>query len=725
MIFIAFILAGYLLATWFLKNSSTLERIAYTLFFTLTAVPFVAVHVSLIGSIYLSKSVLILAGLAIILPLAWHGWRHLRQIKLVKPSATETVVLTMTALVAVFAWFYYTNEEFLLSLASYVQRGEAKCFYMQTFQLVDGLNGGPANEIRSVYQQISTPGNGMFTSALMPLWGTSTFHGLYVCFTVLLFLFVYLLMQRWSNKTWLACLVAWFAVVNPYSLSVEVLDRNAMAMALSAVLFYSLFAHPEKRFVHGLVWGIAAGVGLRFLHLTLVLPIFLVYLAGKARLRDYALLLAGFVLTFTFNLPHLSHHGFHSLGETQSFAQLLFIAATQWIRTPFLPYPNAVYYFLHVLAFLGLISGSLIVFGIVKSYRLDRKIFLFLLLSVLPTFVVLAAQQDWIEADKARIFMMSFLPLVFFWGIGLQALLERKKVAANGLILAIIFVLLAGFTLAVKHVHGQPDEQVYQHKKLYQQEMPAFIEFYRNHFAPVGLLPNYHRLYAKLDFSRKRENERLLTYTLFARHGDAAWAQNQWLTENLPATEIAEPLQMKISGEPVTLLIDFEKLVTNPQQAVVVGSDTRLFADLTDLEKVLDIYHKQVAVSWQSQALPITILTDDPALRVQKVLFIELNAFISYGQDEYGFEQINTIHLHHRPAAAELARTTAMTALPWRDDRPTISLRVPDDLTIVVRDWIVNGNNGTPYRVDSWVIENIGNEKPDVEFYPLEPESYL
>ena len=61
-------------------------------------------------------------------------------------------------------------------LASYLQRGEAECFYMQTFSFVPGLNpdlNGP--QVWEAYNIISTPGNTLFTTTFMAVFGLHSF----------------------------------------------------------------------------------------------------------------------------------------------------------------------------------------------------------------------------------------------------------------------------------------------------------------------------------------------------------------------------------------------------------------------------------------------------------------------------------------------------------------------------------------------------------------------
>jgi hypothetical protein len=50
--------------------------------------------------------------------------------------------------------------------------------------------------------------------------------------------------------------------------------------------------------------------------------------------------------------------------------------------------------------------------------------------------------------------------------------------------------------------------------------------------------------------------------------------------------------------------------------------------------------------------------------------------------------------------------------------------RLPKDLLVEVRYWVVSGVNGTPHRVDSWRIALDDKGCPRAEFFYQEPESY-
>jgi hypothetical protein len=722
MLALLLIVVGYLVATRVINETTLLERVAYTLLFAITVIPFIAMNASIAGSIYPTKTMLAASGLIIVAALGRHAYKHFRAFTRPQFSKMDAAALGLCVASAVAAWFYYTNAEFLLSLASYIQKGEAKCFYMQTFSLVKTLNPLLASpDILKMYGTIATPGNTMFTAPLMPIFGAQTFHVLYCAFIADGFLFIFLLLRRWTKSDAAALAGAFFAVVNPYVLSVEVLDRNLMSFALAAALIYTAFREPEKGWLHGFLWGICAGVGLRFLHITLIAPVALMYFFGKAPRRRYAFLLTGFALTFAFNLPHMRDHGFHSLGEQTPFFELLLGAFTQGTRTPLLPFPNAVGYILHILNYIGLIAAAVAILGAVDLFRRDKKRFAVLILITLPIYLVLAAQRDWIEADKFRIFLMAFLPVILCIGVGLASVFDKSKLRFTAVAFLIAFVLCAGSGFLLKEIEGKPDLGLYERKPAYQSESEAYLDLYRSHLASIGLLPNYKRLFLKLDLRQKRLTERAIADNFFGANG--AMSQHPFAMDWFG--DIEKPADAIFSDDFVTISIDFEKLVADPGAAVRIDpTQKELLADLSAPKNLLDIYYKEMDVSWQPEKLPITLLTGKPEYRTQKILELEVNAFKSFGADEYGFAKVNMINSWVMTGQRAHAFKTGMTALPQTDDSTVISLRIPRDVRVLIRYWIINTGNGTPWRVDSWDV-TIKDGKPKTEFHIMEPESYL
>ncbi len=348
------------------------------------------------------------------------------------------------------------------------------------------------------------------------------------------------------------------------------------------------------------------------------------------------------------------------------------------------------------------------------------------ILFLLPTFAVLAVQRDWIESDKTRILLMGFLPLVLFLGVGLAALFDRKKLTVNLIIIGCAAAGLFAVSFLAARIGGTPDEGLYQRKPFYQHETPATITLYRKQFGGLNLMPDWRRLMFKTRLARKHAEESFTAWTLFSESGSAGSSGNRLIEFWFPPKSIPPPQERGFPPTFVNLQIDFDKLVTDMGNAArIVGDSEELLADFEKKNDLLDIYYKACRVSWQPNPLPVALLTGKPEYTVLGELVIDLNAFIGYGQDEYGFERVNMINMWVNEKTRPFGLRGAMTALPQRNDAPTIALRIPKDATVVIRDWIVDATQGVPHRIDSWTIVIGDDGLPKTAFHPLEPESYL
>ncbi len=713
------VLVGWLLASVLAPRSAFLERTAYALLFTLCAVPLVAYQVALAWPMFMSRGLLAGVSGVLLLGLAWPAWRQRQALIPPRPDAATLVLLVVALLLGSFSWLHHNHNELWLSLGSYLQTDKAKCFYMQTLSFVPELNVGRDPEmVRRAYGIISTPGNSLFTSAWMAVLGPRAFQFLHAGFHVLLFLFGCLLLRRWTASVLIAALVSAFAVLCPYSLWIEVLDRNVYVFALTPALLYTLEVHRERALLHGLLLGLVGGLGLRFLPLLFIVSAALLYLHWRQPWKRWVLLAVGVVLAFAFELPHLQHHGFESMGETQAVPGLF-----EFLRTPYMPHHNAVYYLLLTISWLGWVLTSLVVYGAGRTAREHPWRFGALLVMVLGPLVVLAGQRDWIEYDKTRIFIMSLWPLLCFLAVGLRGLVAKEGWGKRGMALAVSLVLVLAADFGLRGIDLPADESSLERKPVYQRESPEYIDFLRSEFAASGPLPQYGRMLDKLQWSRKHAEAQQVAHALVGG-ATSPWI-DRWLEpSDLEAPEALGPPQGEEAW--LDLAIDLERLVADPEAAVTSGaSEGRVLVDYSDPKRIFDIHHKQVEVSWQDQPLPVTVLAQRPDIQVLRTLTLDLNAFVTLEEDELGFQKVNLVAHLVFPERKAQGIATAMTALPWMDDEPVVRLRIPADMRVVVRNWLVNPSEGVPHRIDGWEIRPDGDGGVSTRFFFGEPESYL
>jgi hypothetical protein len=710
------ILVGWLLASLLTPRAGFLERVAYALLFTVAAVPLVAYQAALALPAFLSQGLLAAICGLFLLGLAWPAWRAGRALLPPRPEPWELGALALGLLLAAFTWLHHNDAELWLSLGSYLQTDKAKCFYMQTLSFVPELNAGrDPGMVRRAYEIISTPGNSLFTASWMAVLGPWTFAALQTAFHLLLFLFGTLLLKRWTGSLLVALLVSCFAVLNPYTTWIEVLDRNVYVLALSPALLYTLVVHRERALLHGLLLGLIGGLGLRFLPLLFLASAALLYLKQRQGWRAWLLMAAGVVLAFAFELPHLQHHGFHSMGEASAVPGLF-----AGLRTPLLPYATGVYTALFALSKIGWILAAVALYGVVRCLRERRVLGVALLLMVLLPLVVLAGQRDWIEHDKSRIFIMSLWPVLCFLAWGLKDMLSRQGWGRRAIWLALSLTIVVGFDLGLRQTRAEADLASLERKPVYQRESEAYLATLRAAFAPTGPLPTW-LLADKGRWAHKRAKAALIASSMINDVSNPWIAR--WFGDALPAAP--EPLGPE--GDPgwLELSIDLERLVTDPDHAVSFEpSGERLMVDYSTPERVFDIHHKEVEVSWQPQPLPVTVLALRPDIQTLREVYLNLNAFTTLERDELGFQKVNLISHAVIPELRGAGLASAMTALPWTQREPVVHLRIPGDMRVVVRNWVVNTAEGVPHRIDGWIIERDG-DRPSVRFFYGEPESYL
>ena len=301
---ILLVLVGAALTVVLFRETSWIERVAYTLFFGLTTIPLITLVLALLTQRFIDAWMVPGAAFCVLALLAWPLRARLRTLRPGRPGWQEGIVLGLAPVIATLGYLYYNHSFLYLSLARFLQNREADCFHRQAFRFIRELNPDHTQLPLDIFYAIpSAPGNSVFTAAAMQIFGAGTFHYLYSLFHVLIFLFAFLLVQRLSGRFWISLAVALFAVLNPYVMSIEVFDRNTIAYALSGVLLYTVLHRRDMPLLHGLIFGLTAGTGLRMIPLTFALPVLVLYAARRVPLRYFLLFAVGGALTWAFNIP--------------------------------------------------------------------------------------------------------------------------------------------------------------------------------------------------------------------------------------------------------------------------------------------------------------------------------------------------------------------------------------------------------------------------------------
>ena len=178
------LVSGYIVSAVIDEKSTLCERVGLTLFFGISLPAFVGINIALLCKVFLSGLMVfgvglsVLAAASLLLVIKYKE----RAVSVLIPTSRTHVFYT-SAILTVFAAavtgyaLLYSNLQFILSLGSYILKGEAECFYMQTFKTFGLLNPllNRYDMPHEFYRIICTPGNSMFTSFFLPILKMNTF----------------------------------------------------------------------------------------------------------------------------------------------------------------------------------------------------------------------------------------------------------------------------------------------------------------------------------------------------------------------------------------------------------------------------------------------------------------------------------------------------------------------------------------------------------------------
>lgn len=722
---------GVLASKYFLRKADFLARVGIVIFFSLAVVPFISLNYSLFCGKYISDKLVTVVSLVTIAFFAFLQFlsRDKTENKVSLPENNDKqgmLVLFICLLCALFSFYYYSNREFLFSLGSYLIKGDAGCFLMQTFKTYGPLNPGKIPDLK-IYEIICTPGNILFTSAILPILKLCSFKAVYVLFNCMIFIFVYLIINKLVKNRIVGIAAALFSVLNPYMLSVEVLDRNVMAFAVTAVLFYLILEHPKEIFLHGLVFGILSGLGLRFLPFLFVIPVCILYFFREFGLKNLIIFFCAFFVTFTFNIPHMFFQGLNSLGETQSTPALISFMLKNWFRTPFLPFPNIIFYLLNIFSYFGYLVSGLILLGALRSFRLDKKIFYACFSWFAAVLFVLSYQRNWLESDKARIMLEAFLPLCVFFAYGLEEVFRNRRNVRKYVLFIACCLVPVLFVRLCSDLEFNQDQDFFKKKYLYQRENRAYYLLTKRKLENVKLYPDYARLFQKLEIKDRPKEESLILSKLFPKGSFPEKDKFKvfYLDWQRYFYGSGKGVPEKSTQEYVYLRINFDKLSRDLNLKIEVLERADICAiDLEDEENLFDVYYADLETSLQNEVLPVCVILNKDEINFLGRFYIDLNAFVSFGKDDGSFDRINSVNFKAESFSQKKAFDSGMGSFPLVTEGTSVTLRVPKDLEIVIRNWFIN-EKGAPYKIDSWRLKHAAGRNWKAEFFYNEPESYL
>ncbi len=347
--------------------------------------------------------------------------------------------LLWAALAGVFVVHVLVHDasHFSFTLSQYHAEGFSDCFFEGNFLYVGQPTLAEARPPITHGWDDVIRGNITLSSTHLLVFGFPGFRVLRALIGVFLGLTGWLLGRKWASGRWGPLVGLVVFGLNPYVVMIPELDRNVMALAWGAFLFWLADVRRAGPVIVGSTLGFAIGLGLQLLPAVFVVPLALHYaLRGRRRVLDVAVLLAlaaggtGLWVVFSgfdFTQPWVEPFTYDILGYELKVHRLLYVPFVQGLmRGPAQPYPTAVYYPLSVVQNLGVVFLAVSLTGLWVQARTDRLKALELVLWGLPTWAVLSAISVLTADDQLRIILPGLLPVFLLAVKGMDALRSRR-----------------------------------------------------------------------------------------------------------------------------------------------------------------------------------------------------------------------------------------------------------------------------------------------------------
>ena len=288
----------------------------------------------------------------------------------------------------------------------------------------------------------------------------------------------YLAATHLFGKRWIAVVTGAAVALNPFILSIPIVDENILALApVAAAVYFSLRGvHPA--WMAGAMFGLALGTR----HVLIVaLPALALPYLFRGRLRALGSLGIGLLAA---SLPWIVLHVAMYFGRTgnlyESFgssppvqyelmghafslrALLSWPFTEEVVRSPFNGFPTLLSFPLTMLRTWGVVLSGVGILGLVWSTR-RLVVRLIMVAWVVPFMAVLMIQSGWTEPNKMGLFLDVSLPLTLLAGAGFASLVPERKGAVGpvkwglALVPAAVLVVIVGM-LTVFQVNAGNEE---------------------------------------------------------------------------------------------------------------------------------------------------------------------------------------------------------------------------------------------------------------------------
>ncbi len=299
-------------------------------------------------------------------------------------------------------------------------------------------------------------GPSVFVSGFLSLFGFPGLRILHAVFGLLTAWFGWHLGLSLFNRTGPAVLLSMLVALNPYALSIPLLDENIMGLALGTVMFFLMFQKPTQWIFVGAFLGLFLGIR----HVGLLSVPAVLYVAwrsvevehyksplvhdmfGKGRTANLSILLLSllfFCIPWIFihtagylrgkdvyeafvSMPALPHS---FLGFDFQFNGLLswpFVDSP--VRSPYNGFPTLLSFPLTIMKSWGLVLMAFLPIGLIRGRRRNPVVATSSALWLLPQMAMLMVMANWVQPNKMGVFLTFSQPIALGITAGVVALFD-------------------------------------------------------------------------------------------------------------------------------------------------------------------------------------------------------------------------------------------------------------------------------------------------------------
>ena len=285
-------------------------------------------------------------------------------------------------------------------------------------------------------------GTGIMFAPWFTFFNLFGFRLLFAISILLTAMFIYLTLRLLNIGFMISVFLSFISVLNPYMFSLDKLNPNIIGMMFISIILYLILSKNTSWLLIGLIYGIFGGVrneGILFLPAIL----FFLLTSSERKTKDFFLFLSGTFITilpilywnyFAFGniLMHPTQfkglEGFRPTFEHKLlFWKFNFNGMFNWplysqiVRTPYFAFPVFLLLPLILVNSFGIILIAFMFNGAWRIFKDRLRLFIFLMLWLLPFYLLLCSMENWSEL-KSTFILLCINPIIIFIALGLNEL---------------------------------------------------------------------------------------------------------------------------------------------------------------------------------------------------------------------------------------------------------------------------------------------------------------